>query len=188
MTRAWFPPAGLEYLRITSLFPLSNFPSLVHLSVHTLPRSTPLALHPLPSVTHISISSPPYHTTSSPTFRSFPNLTHLTINDLPPFAFILRLLPALSSLPPSLTHFATAANLPAPIARALPASVTHLTLGPQRGADLRVVLDRWFGPEGPGLRNVVLVGLTEDEVVRYYARGAEFLERVQGAGAEVECR
>jgi len=146
----------------------------------------------LPSLTHLSLShfiEPGLVPISF--FSSFPALISLTITELS-YASLSQLAAALVDAPPSLVRFATTDSLPAHFANALPATVSDLTFGPKRGSDLRLVMSKWFSGRSVGevgrLRRVVVAGLMEDELVRYYARGAEFLETVAGAGCEIECR
>ena len=100
------------------------------------------------------------------------------------------LLASLLDAPPTLVRFATRSGLPDRLANALPTTVTDLTFGLKRGSDLGVVMDRWFGrrrvEEVGTLRRVLLLRVTEDELVRDYAKGSEFLETLAQARCDIK--
>lgn len=172
-----------------SSFSIGSSSFLERLWINLPDPHAPLSRIPTPTLTHLTISGNPGWTARS-LLVPYPALTHLAFTEDPSFGFLGHVSePAIRS---TVTHFQVPAGLGNQLVVALPPSIVHITFGPQRGADLRAVLDRWFErrsrEEVGRLSTIVLLGLTEDELVRYYARGAEFLTRVTAGGCEIEFR
>ncbi len=149
---------------------------------------------------------------------ALPQLTHLTIDSLsdelqdlgslfPALAYldVRRFSPSTQPIPPSVSHFATSAQVDPSICRALPARLARLTISLTSHRELGSIQDRWFPrPNGPdpadrlvGLGTLTLLTLGQPEpgslaldwlpaVQR--ARAEEKVALLSKAGCRVECK